>query len=136
VQLQFAPSLIRGAIYEVYLHEDFDDLPAALSFESVSALQYPVAASDASSDASVYTAKMRIGECAVRRNPSSAKSLIDSPIGSDEETAAIKAIIPALSVCTFEGQTLTLSKSIVRGMIAEVLYRLLAAKRGLDHAQG
>ena len=135
-KLSFAPILMRGGVFEALYHKDFGGAGASDAFEGLAAVHYPVDLATADPGAASYAMEMHIGDCTVRKAPSLAERLIDTRVGSDDESAAIQALIPTLSVCTDKGQTLKFSKSIIRGMVAEVLYRFMAAQKGLTNAQG
>lgn len=71
-----------------------------------------------------YLAYRRFGECVVRRDPAAARALVMGPIGSDKETAAIRALAPSFSACIDAGVNANFTKERLSGVVAEALYRL------------
>ncbi len=73
----------------------------------------------------------RFGECVVRADPAGAHALlVDSPVASDAETAAIKALAPVIPKCVASGETVKFNRAMVRGTIAIAYYRLAMAAKG------
>lgn len=72
-----------------------------------------------------------LGECAVRRDPASAKALLVAPIGTEEENAAFQAFAPAMSRCIPEGKQIRLNRTVTKGAVAVNYYRLTAAAGAL-----
>ena len=70
-----------------------------------------------------------LADCIVRTSPVEAKTLILSRIASDEEMAAFRALNPAGASCMRQGVTVSFSKSALRALIGEALYRLSVAWR-------
>ena len=64
------------------------------------------------------------GECVVRVSPTHAKALLVTEPETAAENDGFKAIQPALAQCMPEGQTMTLDKFVVRGIVAVNYYRL------------
>ncbi|MCP3733367.1 hypothetical protein M9979_00510 [Sphingomonas sp. RP10(2022)] len=133
ISLKFKPTLMRGGLFEAfYLKEFVHSAPA--TFDGVPTISYPVGDVSGNAEAARYSLQMDIGDCVVRKAPAEARTLLGAEVASVAEGTAITALVPALSACATKGRTLSLSKSIVRGMIAEPLYRLTAAKRKMTNA--
>ena len=127
-EMRFTPMVIRGAIYEILLAKDYGQETRFDSFESVKSVKYAAQAKLPSSAEASYSVAMNIGECTVREATSRSYALLATAIGTKEETAATDALLPAIGSCTPAGVTLEFSMSVIRGMIAEPLYRLTKAK--------
>jgi hypothetical protein len=69
------------------------------------------------------------GECVARADPVMSLRLVLAKPDSSDETQAFAAMNPIFSSCLVQGQTLTFSKSALRGTIAMNLYRLAKAPR-------
>lgn len=69
----------------------------------------------------------RFGDCAVTKDVADSRALVLSKLYSDDEQRAINALRPALGQCVAEGQALRFSRTIIRGAIAEALYKMSAA---------
>ena len=133
ISLKFKPILMRGGLFEAFYIKDFGNAAAA-TFDDVPLIIYPAGNASSNVEAARYSLQMDIGDCVVRKAPAEARTLLNTKVASGAEGAAITALVPALSACATKGQTVSLSRSIVRGMIAEPLYRLTAAKRKMTNA--
>ena len=70
------------------------------------------------------------GECVVRTDPSGSHALLMTQVVSPEETAALKAVVPAFSSCVPAQRTLSFDKTVIRGAVALNYYRLAKALPG------
>jgi hypothetical protein len=120
-----SPSLVvlRGSLYEELYRQDFGKAPAIASFDDTPSPAYPLSKTRPQY-AVAYRVAMDFGECVVRAAPSEARALVLSPVATPAESEAIRAITPALGTCVDAGQSMELSRSVVRGAVAEALYRL------------
>lgn len=122
-QARFVSSLLRGAVFEALYLRDFRR-------SSVGVLASAPPLTFASDPATLEPAKRaiflgsRVAECTVRADPASARALILSPVASRTEARAFDAILPAVSGCLEAGAQLSFSRPMLRGLIAESLYRL------------
>jgi hypothetical protein len=69
-------------------------------------------------------ALVRFGECVARAAPADTHRLITAAPGSSEESAAIGVLSPRLSPCMQQGLRVTFSAPMLRGVVAEALYKL------------
>jgi hypothetical protein len=69
------------------------------------------------------------GDCVVRADPAAAHRLVFTEPSSAQESLGFAALKHAFSQCLVAGQTLTFSRSSLRGTIAMNLYRLAKAPR-------
>ena len=76
-----------------------------------------------------YAQVSHLGECVVRTDPGGANRMLASAPTSDVESAAMRALHPALSGCLAKGNTAYLTKEVLRGTIALNYYRLSKAPR-------
>ena len=76
-----------------------------------------------------YAQVSRLGECVIRANPTGAYRLLKSDVTAPDETVAMRALGPSLSICLDKGNTLHLTHEVLRGTIALNYYRLLKAPR-------
>lgn len=76
-----------------------------------------------------YSQVSRFGECVVRANPSGALNVLKTESTTDAEATAMVALRPVLSACLPKGETLQLTKEVLRGTIALNYYRLSKAPR-------
>ncbi len=131
-QLRFKYTLFRGALFEALYMSRFRARPAA-DIEHAPAIDYSLGATPETNPASVVTetALRNFADCVVRANPGAARALILSKVTSKEESAAFATLQTGLNACLSRGVELSFSRPILRGLVAEVLYRLSAAKAGL-----
>ena len=116
------PRLVRGAIYEAMYARDFPQGGPA-NFNGVP----PLAPPDGGADPALDAALLRFGECVARAAPADSRALLAAAPGSPEENGSITMLTPRLSPCIQNGLTVTFSAPILRGVIAEALYKLSRA---------
>jgi len=128
--MKFSGTLLRGALFQALYLRDFGATDAG-SFAAVPVIDY-AATYRAKSDKTFESAvgQSRFGDCVVRANPVTARSLIRSKIGSPEELSSFANLASALNGCVTKGRLVNFSRSALRGLVAEGLYRLMAAKAG------
>ena len=118
---------IRGAAFESLYRSKFGDALEIEDFSQLAPLEYPVATPETQNvdgDAASYSLMMAVGDCLVRADASASHDLVISEIASTGETDAIESLMPMLPVCIPAGRPLELSRSMLRGAIAEPLHRL------------
>ena len=121
-ELRSSPNLMRGAIYQAFYLDRFRRAAPQLA-----AGPLDLSAETAGQDqgrVQLYVALRRFGECVVRAAPAESRAVLLAPIGTKEEAAAYQALAPNLGPCLQQGQSVTFSKSMLGGLIAEVAYRL------------
>jgi hypothetical protein len=122
--LRFEVVGLRAALFEALYRSKFGhgpprDLSRA---ESIDFGQwYPAPLTD---HGTVLLAFVQMGECATRRKQTAAWKLVMSEPGSIDEQDAIAELQPALPGCLPKGLTFHVSVDMLRGGIAEALYRL------------
>lgn len=122
----FPPIVLRGLFYEYFFRNEYSSAKVA-ELTSAPAVSYPVAENRYKTTLQ-YQFLMTVGDCVVRKSPMAARDLIVSNVGADEAEAVgvVAKLVPA---CVPNHESLRLSKSILRAMIAEPLYRLSAQTR-------
>jgi hypothetical protein len=126
--------VLRGLLFERMYHADFDGTPTVASFREVAPLPYPTAPRSVRTEvAKNYRGLVRIGDCVVRAAPLQARALISSRISTGAEARAIAALEPVFASCQAPLTPVPFSAEMMRGTVAEPLYRLtraLAAQAG------
>ena len=123
-QLSVADQITRGAMFEAlyerrFRPNDTKDLTVA------GPLTYDWAAgAEVGPEAQQATALARVGDCMVRKNADGARALMRSEPGSAAENQAIGALVTFLGGCLPNGKQYQFSKSLLRGVVAEPLYKL------------
>lgn len=65
----------------------------------------------------------QLSDCVIREKPVESHALIAARPYSKAETTALEAVMPALAACMPEGHTMKFSRPMLRGAIAEALYK-------------
>lgn len=129
-ELRFQPNVMRAGLYDSLYRMRYRTGPVDIA--AVPKLNF-ASEFDAGDDEPVSGASLlfrSIGDCVVRAKPRLAHDLLMTAQGSKEEDAAIKAIVPSVPACVPQGSTLRFSAPVLRGDIAEALYKLSVATRG------
>jgi hypothetical protein len=125
-ELRFQPNVMRAAVYDSLYRMRYRTGPVDVSrvpkFDFASEFD---ASEEPVSGASFYFRS--IGDCVARARPALAHDLLMTRQGSKEEGAAMKAIVPSVAPCVPQGSTLRFSAPVLRGDIAEALYKLSVA---------
>ncbi|HEX8215024.1 MAG TPA: hypothetical protein VF582_06080 [Allosphingosinicella sp.] len=125
--LGFRFPLLRGGLYEALYEEQFKragpaGLPAVPPIDYTGGNPAPL-----SDETAVAIALVQFADCVARANPTASRALILSKVASDEERAAFASLTPHLGGCLVSGTQLKFSRPMLRGFVAEALYRLSAA---------
>ena len=123
--MKFKATLFRGALFaELYRSRDYaqkHDQPWKVSFDKISFDQEQLA--KPGQEAAQWRLLMIFGNCVVGHDEANARTAIMQPTASALEEAALRALGPSFNACLPVGTTLTFSKPIIEGVLAEVLYR-------------
>ena len=126
-QLRFQPVLMRGGVFEALYRSDYAKA-APTGVPERAAIQYGGYASDLlSPDRQQRVALLQFADCVTRKDPAAVRALLFSRVASRREDAALADLQPALGGCLTAGRTLRFTRTTVRGMLAETLYRLSRA---------
>ncbi|CAM3033816.1 hypothetical protein SPAN111604_00485 [Sphingomonas antarctica] len=126
-ELSVADQVTRGALFEALFVRNFgrDD---ATDLSQAAPLTYDWApGAEITPDAQQATALARVGDCMVRKNTGGARQLMRTEPGSVGESQAISGMVPFLGGCLPKGKQYQFSKSLLRGTVAEPLFRLSMA---------
>jgi len=121
---------MRGALFEAAYDRAFGR-SGPTDFKAVPAINYlaPYSA-EISSEAANTIALAQFGDCVSRADGSNARKLMATSPESTAELAAISDLAPRFAACIPQGRTISFSRSVARGAIAEGLYRLSRAAAG------
>ncbi len=125
-EMRFNEPLFRGSVYDL-LYKDRFKKTGPSDFVEVAPIDYTIgkAAEDGGADTKI--ALRKVADCTVRKSPTVARQLVLSMIATRAETDAFNQMIPHMSACVTKDVTLKFSKSVFRGAVGEVLYRLSVA---------
>ena len=123
-ELTISDAIIRGALFEQLYIADFKS-QSALDLSNAPRVDYRAPYSTiVTPQAGQAIALAELGDCVARRAASKARALLLVEPGSSAESAAFAELSPELGPCVPKGQRVALSRSIVRGGLAEGLYRV------------
>lgn len=134
-EFAFSYATFRGAMFEaLYLRKFKSDGPLTFdpSLQSGYRALYPETLTPEAQDS---VAQVNFGECVVRADAQGVRNLLTSQPGSATETEAVMRIGQKLSACIVKGSKISFSKSVLRGMLAEGLYRLSMASERASEAR-
>ena len=129
-QIVIPRQLMRVAAYRALYIRDYRKQVPELSG---SAMGY-VSVADSDSFSQEIARLNSFGSCVARANPASAHSLVLANAATDEEGEAIDGLRQNLADCLPGGTSVKFTKSVLQGLLAEVLYREAQTPVGL--AQG
>ncbi|MDQ2893598.1 MAG: hypothetical protein M3R64_11000 [Pseudomonadota bacterium] len=124
-EMRFQPRIMRGALFSELVRR------RAVETARGGAWTFPVMPYDAVALADpanrvtqLDAALLAFADCVVKRDPVGAQAVIVAPTATEAESVAIAALAPNLGPCLPAGQTIKLSRSILEGAVAEILYRV------------
>lgn len=124
-ELSFGGASFRGAIFEAVYQRDFGRSGPVVFDPALETGYAALYAQPYSAEA--RSAIARYGECIARRAGGDVRALVVSLPGSANEMQSFSALGPKLSGCLIKGERITFSKVVLRGALAEALYRLSKA---------
>lgn len=125
--LRFRLEVLRGVLFENLYRADFKNTER-FDFSAVPVIDYTGGViAPLPQETELHAALIGFSDCAVRKNPVVTRDLIMSEVASKKEAAAFQQLAPKLGDCLIEGVELKFSRAVLRGAIAEALYRLTAA---------
>lgn len=133
-QLGFSYNLLRGGIFQALYAREFRNRPPT-DFSAVSTTGYRELYSDPVSPmVRSALALEQFGECVARADAASVQTFLRQVPGSAGERSAIQALAPRFAACIPRDETIRFSPSVLKGALAEGIYRLSVALR--DGGQG
>ena len=126
--------LMRGAMFSALYAKDYSNDRTAAFPASLSTGYRQFYSAPLSETARTALSIASFGECVARANPVAARAALNVSMDTVAETRALKALVPTFSACIPQGSELKLSRDILRGAMAEGLYRLVRAARASNPA--
>lgn len=131
-QLRFSAGLFRSGLFQSLYAREFAREPAP-DFSAVTDTGYrQLYGENLSAETRTALALERFGECVSRADPEGVRSFLQQLPGAPGEGQAIRALMPRFSGCIPADQTITFSPSILKGAMAEGIYRLSVAARDMQ----
>jgi hypothetical protein len=126
-ELSFPLNVVRSAVIEALYFEEFGR-SGPTEFSQVPPIDYLAGyPAELSGNARTIVALARFGDCVSRKDPVNARALAVSIPGSSDEKQRLSALGPSFNGCVVQGEKLTFSRSVIRGAVAEGLFRLSRA---------
>lgn len=133
-QLGFSFNLLRGGIFQALYAREFRS-GGPTDFSAVPTTGYSELYDDSiSPEVRAALALEQFGECVARADAAGVQTLLRQIPGSGGERAAIQALIPRFAACIPQNETIRFSPSVVKGAVAEGIYRLSVAARDAQQA--
>lgn len=125
-QLRFYNIHFRGALFQALYAQEFKASQPDLSAVQNSGYRqiYPETLTP---EARSTIALEQFGECVARADPQNVRALLRALAGSSQEKALFGALTPRFGACIPKGEKLAFSKIVLKGAIAEGMYRLSKA---------
>jgi hypothetical protein len=125
-RLQFYDTNLRGALFQALYTQEFKASALDLAAVQSSGYRqlYPETLSPAARNA---VALEQFGECVARADPQNVRGLLRALAGSSQESALFGVLAPRFGACVPQGEKLTFSKVVLKGALAEGIYRLSRA---------
>lgn len=126
-ELTVTDDLMRGAFYEV-LYKKGGRLKRLDDFSMTPAVDYGTVGADNTDRVNSGIQFRQFGDCVVRSDTDAARDLVRSRLLSRAEQRAFSKVQEIAESCLLEGSRLRFSQPIMRGLVAESLYRLALAE--------
>jgi len=128
-QLSFSDALFRAGIFQALYAREFGD-NGPIDFSAVASTGYrQLYGETLSPRVRQALALEQFGECVARADAAGVRALLGQIPGGAGERAAINDLRPSLGNCIPRDETIAFSPSILRGALAEGIYRLSVAAR-------
>jgi len=130
MEMRIRPDALRASLFASLYKRDFGRVPPP----QVSAVPPLRLSEEFEGDPAQLPQTVRvtraIGDCAARADAASAHAFLLTTLGSSQERQALGPVTAALANCLPEGQQLRFSRAMLRGILAEALYKLRRVAAG------
>lgn len=134
-QLSFSENLFRGGLFQALYEREFGD-SGPTDFSAVTNTGYrQLYPEELSAEARAAIALEQFGECVSRADANGVRSFLRQSPGSAGEDQAIAGLRPKFAACIPQNNTIRFSPSVLKGAVAEGLYRLSVAALSLADAR-
>lgn len=132
--LGFSFNLLRGGLFMgLYAREFRGNGPT--DFSAIATTGYRELYTDEiSPEVRSALALEQFGECVSRADAGGVQTLLRQGPGTSGERAAIQALVPRFAACIPQNETIAFSPSVLKGALAEGIYRLSVAARDARQA--
>lgn len=129
-KLAFTPFLFRYELFGALYRRAYLDAPGK-ALKDAPAKDYTKEFASGAVPTTILSLR-QFGDCVARIAPEESHNLVISDIYTAEENAAITAVLPKLQACMPPGQSVSFGRGILRGALAEGLYRLREASNSSE----
>ncbi len=126
-QLRFAERLLMGNLFDAAYDHDFARAPSANFSATTDSGYVAIYKQPYSSKIASALALEQFGECVAHAQPATVRTLLAATPGTSSEKQAFADITPALGPCLPTGGNFAFSRAMLRGALAEGIYRLSKA---------
>lgn len=123
-ELQFNEGVLRGALFQALYKSEFGRTGPTAFAPGASSGYRTLYGSELSSAARSSIALVNFGECVGRADAANVRALMLAMAGSSQENGHFNALAPRFNACVPKGETIAFSKVMLKGALAEGLYRL------------
>ncbi len=129
-KLAFTPFLFRYELLGALYRKAYHDAPT-LALKDLPVRDYAKEFASGTVPNTILSLR-QFGDCVARIAPAESHNLVMSDIYTAEENAALTAVLPNLQACMPPGQSVSFGRGILRGALAEGLYRLREASNSSE----
>jgi hypothetical protein len=122
--VDYNATLFRGAVFEALYTRDFRYNGPTVFPTNIATGYAALYTAPYSIEARQAMALEQFGECVARAEPVEARKLLLALPDSAIEREQFALLAPRFGACVVKGSTVAMSKSIIRGALAEGMYRL------------
>lgn len=127
--LSFSRALMRGGLFQALYAREFRG-GGPTDFTGIASTGYrQIYEGELSPEVRSALALEQFGECVSRADAAGVQTLLRQGPGSAGERAAIQSLVPRFAGCIPRNETIRFSPSVLKGALAEGIYRLSIAAR-------
>jgi hypothetical protein len=128
-QVRMAPELFGRSLYSALYRRDFRKTEPT-GFVAATSYEGEFEPGTIMTPNQIYLRK--VGDCAATENVTAVHRFVIAKVWSAEEEAVLPQVIGALSQCYAVGEKIVFSRSMLKGILAESLYKF---RHGMTHTQ-
>jgi hypothetical protein len=127
IRMRFRPGLLRSALFSALYQRDYGGSPPG-DVKSVPRLVIAAEFDGPEADIPADVVFSRVvGDCVARADPADVHALLMTKVASGGEKEALARVVPQLAACLPAGRQMAFSRPVLRGLLAEALYKLRGA---------
>lgn len=131
MEMRIRPDALRASLFAALYKREFGRVPPPPEVSTVPPLRF---ADEFEGDVATLPQSVRVlrgvGDCTARTDPAGAHAFLLTTLGGPDERRELQRVTSALANCLPEGQQVRFTRAVLRGMLAEGLYKLRRAAAG------